>query len=66
MTVTDVGGRGYADGMCASYGLDPRFTDAEVLAAADDAVLEGLRVWAEGNAGETIRPTGKTSATSTR
>ena len=55
----DVGGRGYADGMCASYGLDPRFTDAEVLAAADDAVLEGLRVWAEGNAGETIRPTGK-------
>ena len=57
--VTDVGSPGYADDMCASYGLDPRFTDAEVLAAADDAVLEGLRTWAEENAGETIRPTGK-------
>lgn len=45
--------------MCASYGLDPRFTDAELLGAADDAVLEGLRVWAEENAGETVRPTGK-------
>ncbi|GAA2947852.1 hypothetical protein GCM10010458_36910 [Microbacterium luteolum] len=45
--------------MCASYGLDPRFSDAELLAAADDAVLEGLRVWAEENAGETLRPTGK-------
>jgi hypothetical protein len=55
----DVGGRVYAGGMCASYGLDPRFTDAELLAAADDAVLEGLRVWARENAGETVRPTGK-------
>lgn len=45
--------------MCASYGLDPRFTDAEFLAAADEAVLEGLRTWAEQNAGETVRPTGK-------
>ncbi|MBT2483171.1 MULTISPECIES: SOS response-associated peptidase family protein [unclassified Microbacterium] len=45
--------------MCASYGLDPRFTDAELLAEADDAVLEGLRSWAERNAGETLRPTGK-------
>lgn len=45
--------------MCASYGLDPRFTDAELLAEADDAVLEGLRSWAEQNAGETLRPTGK-------
>jgi len=45
--------------MCASYGLDPRFTDAELLAEADEAVLEGLRTWAEGNAGETLRPTGR-------
>src|SRR6218665_1495958 len=45
--------------MCASYGLDPRFTDAELLAEADDAVIEGLREWAEANAGETLRPTGR-------
>ena len=45
--------------MCASYGLDPRFTDAELLAEADDAVFEGLRTWAEQNAGETLRPTGR-------
>ncbi|MDT0158540.1 SOS response-associated peptidase family protein [Microbacterium sp. ARD32] len=45
--------------MCASYGLDPRFTDAELLAEADEAVLEGLRSWAEANAGETLRPTGR-------
>jgi putative SOS response-associated peptidase YedK len=45
--------------MCASYGLDPRFTDAELLAEADEAVLDGLRSWAEKNAGETLRPTGK-------
>lgn len=45
--------------MCASYGLDPRFTDAALLAAADQAILEGLRSWAEENAGETLRPTGK-------
>jgi putative SOS response-associated peptidase YedK len=45
--------------MCASYGLDPRFTDAELLEAADEEVLEGLRGWAEENAGETVRPTGK-------
>ncbi|MFJ4222624.1 SOS response-associated peptidase family protein [Microbacterium sp. NPDC089695] len=45
--------------MCASYGLDPRFTDAELLAAADEEVLEGLRDWAKENAGETVRPTGK-------
>lgn len=45
--------------MCASYGLDPRFTDTELLAAADEAVLEGLRGWAEQNARETVRPTGK-------
>ncbi|MBO0979987.1 SOS response-associated peptidase family protein [Microbacterium sp. SD291] len=45
--------------MCASYGLDPRFTDSELLAAADEAVLEGLRTWAAENAGETLRPTGR-------
>ncbi|HCS61411.1 MAG TPA: DUF159 family protein [Microbacterium sp.] len=45
--------------MCASYGLDPRFTDAELLAEADADVLDALRVWAEENAGETVRPTGK-------
>lgn len=45
--------------MCASYGLDPRFTDAELLAEADEAILEGLRSWAAENAGETLRPTGK-------
>lgn len=45
--------------MCASYGLDPRFTDTELLAAADEAVLDGLRGWAEQNARETVRPTGR-------
>lgn len=45
--------------MCASYGLDPRFTDTELLEAADEAVLEGLRAWALENAGETVRPTGR-------
>lgn len=55
----DVGEPDYPEGMCASYGLDPRFTDAELLAEADEAILEGLRSWAEGNAGETLRPTGK-------
>ncbi|MCM3780067.1 SOS response-associated peptidase family protein [Microbacterium hydrocarbonoxydans] len=45
--------------MCASYGLDPRFTDAELLEAADEAVLDGLRGWAQENANETVRPTGK-------
>lgn len=45
--------------MCASYGLDPRFTDTELLEAADEAVLDGLRSWADQNAGETLRPTGR-------
>jgi putative SOS response-associated peptidase YedK len=45
--------------MCASYGLDPRFTDAELLAETDAALLDGLREWATKNAGETLRPTGK-------
>ena len=45
--------------MCASYGLDPRFTDAELISEAEEEILEGLRAWAEENAGETLRPTGK-------
>lgn len=45
--------------MCASYGLDPRFTDTELMAEADDDLIAGLREWAEKNAGETLRPTGK-------
>jgi putative SOS response-associated peptidase YedK len=45
--------------MCASYGLDPRFTDADLLAEADADILEGLREWAAQNDGETVRPTGK-------
>ncbi|WP_404438141.1 SOS response-associated peptidase [Microbacterium aerolatum] len=45
--------------MCASYGLDPRFTDAELLAEADAEILAGLREWAQQNDGETLRPTGK-------
>jgi len=54
-----VDGQDYSCRMCASYGLDPRFSDAELLAEADAEVIEGLRVWAEQNAGETLRPTGK-------
>jgi len=45
--------------MCASYGLDPRFTEAELIDEADEAMLEGLRSWAQQNAGETLRPTGR-------
>lgn len=45
--------------MCASYGLDPRFTDDELLAEADAEILDGLREWAQQNEGETLRPTGK-------
>jgi len=45
--------------MCASYGLDPRFTENELADDVEGSVLEGLRSWAEGNAGETLRPTGR-------
>ena len=45
--------------MCASYGLDPRFTDAELLAETDAEIIDGLRAWAAHNAGETLRPTGR-------
>lgn len=44
--------------MCASYGLDPRYSDKEWQAVVDHAVLDALRGWADGNHGETIRPTG--------
>lgn len=46
--------------MCASYGLDPRLGDYKSLAALNDQeILDDLRRWAEDNAGETVRPTGK-------
>ncbi len=45
--------------MCSAYGLDPRFTDGAYRDAADAAVLAQLRVWAGGNAGATLRPTGR-------
>src|SRR5690606_26812626 len=54
-----VGSRRYSYGMCASYGLDPRFTDDQLLAEADADILERLRSWAQQSDGETLRPTGK-------
>lgn len=46
--------------MCASYGLDPRFGDyASLVRAGDEELIESLREWAERNAGEDVRPTGK-------
>jgi putative SOS response-associated peptidase YedK len=45
--------------MCASYGLDPRFSGDEVLAEADRQLVDDLREWAQRNANETLRPTGK-------
>ncbi|MBB5742001.1 putative SOS response-associated peptidase YedK [Microbacterium ginsengiterrae] len=45
--------------MCASYGLDPRFSDTDLLAEADAELLDDLRGWARDNDGETLRPTGK-------
>lgn len=44
--------------MCASYGLDPRYDDKDYQAVIDAAILDGLRSWAEGNAGEMLLPTG--------
>ncbi|HRP99118.1 MAG TPA: SOS response-associated peptidase family protein [Terrimesophilobacter sp.] len=44
--------------MCASYGLDPRFSDKEWIDVVDAATLDRLRAWAESNAGAMIRPTG--------
>ncbi|MBS1672682.1 MAG: SOS response-associated peptidase family protein [Actinobacteria bacterium] len=45
--------------MCASYGLDPRFSDQQMLDDADDELMEGIRAWAQRNADETLRPTGR-------
>lgn len=45
--------------MCASYGLDPRFEDDDFVDVLDTELLRSLRTWAEGNANETLRPTGK-------
>lgn len=45
--------------MCASYGLDPRYSDEELQAFADAELLANLRAWAEGNSGEVVKPTGK-------
>lgn len=45
--------------MCASYGLDPRFTDRDEILAHDLELLDRLRGWAEQNEGKTLYPTGK-------
>ena len=45
--------------MCASYGLDPRFSDPDALFDDDAELLDELRGWAARNAGETLLPTGK-------
>lgn len=49
----------YCACMCASYGLDPRFSDPERLLADDAELIDELRAWAAGNAGETLAPTGR-------
>lgn len=51
--------RRYGESMCASYGLDPRFADKSDILAHEQAMLDGLREWAQENEGETLRPTGK-------
>ena len=45
--------------MCASYGLDPRFSDKSGILADDADLLAELADWARDNDGETLRPTGK-------
>lgn len=45
--------------MCASYGLDPRFSDPDALLAEDEELVDDLRTWARDNAGGSILPTGK-------
>lgn len=45
--------------VCASYGLDPRFTDKDEILARDLELLDGLRSSAEENEGRTLYPTGK-------
>lgn len=44
--------------MCASYGLDPRYSDKEWQAVVDHRILDELRTWAVENHSETIKPTG--------
>lgn len=44
--------------MCASYGLDPRFTDRDGILGGDQELLDELRAWAGRNDGETLLPTG--------
>ncbi len=45
--------------MCASYGLDPRYDDKAYAAFADAQLLEQLRTWTQGNAGDVVQPTGR-------
>lgn len=45
--------------MCASYGLDPRFSDKNDILAGEQAMIEALRQWAQENENETLRPTGR-------
>ncbi|HEU5224052.1 MAG TPA: SOS response-associated peptidase family protein [Candidatus Lumbricidophila sp.] len=45
--------------MCASYGLDPRFDEHDLIDVADAGVLQSLRAFAATNANEPLRPTGR-------
>lgn len=46
--------------MCASYGLDPRIAGySDALDEQSLGLEEGIRDWANQNAGKTLRPTGK-------
>lgn len=45
--------------MCASYGLDPRFDEHDLIDVADAAVLDSLRTFAASNGTEPLRPTGR-------
>ncbi|WP_396668268.1 SOS response-associated peptidase family protein [Microbacterium sp. R86528] len=45
--------------MCASYGLDPRFSDPDEILADDEDLFDKLSAWALANDGSTLLPTGK-------
>ncbi|MDR6868924.1 putative SOS response-associated peptidase YedK [Microbacterium resistens] len=45
--------------MCASYGIDPRFDAVTFQEEPDEELVAALRTWAERNAGEILRPTGR-------
>ncbi|MEJ1155586.1 SOS response-associated peptidase family protein [Microbacterium marmarense] len=45
--------------MCASYGLDPRFSDPEELLADNEDLFDQLSAWSLANDGATLLPTGK-------